>query len=43
MKLTTEQIARIVGTYSIPSEDAELGAWPTETVSITEWEINEII
>ena len=34
---------RIVGTYSIPSEDAESGNWPTETVSITEWEINEIL
>ena len=34
---------RIVGTYSIPSEDAESGNWPAETVSITEWEINEII
>ena len=34
---------RIVGTYSIPSEDAEAGNWPDDTAAITEWKINEII
>lgn len=34
---------RVIGTFSVPNADAENCIWPAETVSITEWEINEIL